>query len=147
MDNQTHLFFLITEFKDVASYLIVRTLGADSAHRLDAVTTTTAEYAPDPGFDSHCMSGPPAATQPQNSPAVPVVVSPDFDESSTTKQTHSETTCFATSLDANFALAGEGIFSPPGSRSGSPPMTRSSRVTDIGGIPESEENVGLRKRG
>jgi hypothetical protein len=127
--------------KDVASYLVVRTLGADSAHRLDPATATPG-YSPDSRLDD--LSGPAANHHDSPKPSV-VVVPSEFDESST-KQTHSET-CFATSSDANFALAGEGIFSPPGSRSGSPPITRSSRATGIGGIPEGEETAVLRKRG
>ena len=174
----------------MASYLVVRTLGADAAHRLDSVNAA-AEYASDPRLEK--VSGgamtasdtipPPTApalaptpTSASPTPASPpptpqhkhtqplslsfsLPPSPQFDMASALDMTqlrrtpHSET-CFSTSSDANFALAGEGIFSPPGSRSASPPMTRSSRAAGCGGgggggggnVTEGEDGAVMRRR-
>ncbi|KAF8482211.1 hypothetical protein JB92DRAFT_1687619 [Gautieria morchelliformis] len=124
--------------KDVASYLVVRTLGTDSTHPLDHVNAT--EYAaPDSTLDTDSLR----AIDHESRKPPAVVISPRFDASAM-RGTQPET-YFATSCDANFALAGEGIFSPPGSRSASPPTMRNPRVACFGG--NTDDVAVVRKRG
>ncbi|KAF8585965.1 hypothetical protein K439DRAFT_1632225 [Ramaria rubella] len=123
---------------DVASYMIVRTLGADTTYRLDkpkAVPYQPSESPPSPHptlrHDSH------------KSPDVMVSSESEPDEPAGDIQSE---TCFSTSSDANFALAGEGIFSPPASRSASPPIIRYPRIASLCNV-EGEDTSIIRKRG
>ena len=137
--------------QDVASYLVVRTLGTDSAHRLDAHDVDAArDDAADPKRrDTASEEQPPPPLPHSQSPrkdhhhhhhgngnddsdnGFTIVIPPRPDASASASASGEESpaeTYYATSSDANFALAGEGIFSPPGSRPASPPTLRNPRA-------------------
>ena len=105
-------------FQDVASYLIVRTLGADTAHRVSLTATYgTPDTQINTSFDNE-SNRPPKA--PELYPHILVT-----DTSAETKSDPSP----SSSSDSEHVpeLSGEGIFSPPISRAGSPPILRHKR--------------------
>jgi len=138
---------------DVASYLIVRTLGADSAHTLEPVNGTS-DYSPGESNLDGISPGPTIDEESRKPPNI--MLPPQFNAPGI--QAHQET-YFATPLDGNFALSGEGIFSPPESRASSPPIVKHPRTSSAAtaeqdapemnrlGTNEDSATAVLRRRG
>jgi len=135
---------------DIVAYLIARTVGAGSPHNRHGTSNTSA----------HIVSIPQSTSK--DTPSIVIsdtsILSsfakhghqlptpPSEDQSPTAKfPTH-----FTSASEGNFALAGEGMFSPPESRSNSPPLDRkeafrtrkraaSVGVEALGAITDSED--------
>ena len=112
----------------------MRTLGADSAHRVSPIARYgTSDAQIDSSFDSESNRPPKVVDdQPLMSPSIVVT------------DTASETKSYISSSSEdseNATLSGEGIFSAPPSRAGSPPILRHQR----GSSSEDTNNV-LRRR-
>ncbi|KAF8514219.1 hypothetical protein BU17DRAFT_94707 [Hysterangium stoloniferum] len=122
---------------DIASYLIVRTLGADSAHQADSATPAPHYGGPDGLASSLNISFDSQSRKAQNM-----------------KDLHSEMIAegaesdsyFSTSSDGSSALSGEGLFSPPISRSSSPPISRHTSRINFLSPQDGDDGSVLRRR-
>lgn len=140
---------------DIAAYLIARTLGAPHHHQRESHLVKVPAYAARDHLDNPAIIISPAATSniepsslssalsnlqnqlPKASCSsdvrhhhLPTPPSETASSSSSTRSTlHLDSPKlplhFTTPSEGNFALSGEGIFSPPESRAGSPPLSES----------------------
>jgi len=150
---------------DVVAYLIARTVGAGSPHRhahLVAISRddhdrpyptiivsspTTTSKAIQPSTLSNALSSLQRPAHMHHPDQLPTP--PSSEETSLSTPTEPKfPTHFTSPSEGNFALAGEGVFSPPESRSSSPPLDKvyktrkraaSVGVEALGTITDSED--------
>ncbi|KAG9017579.1 hypothetical protein FRB90_000664 [Tulasnella sp. 427] len=136
---------------DVAAYLIARTLGAPHHHQRDSHLIKVPAYSARDNHDnptiiispavttdiepsslssalSNLQSKRPKGSRPSKPHRLPTPPSESTSSASSTRSTlHLDSPTvpmhFTTPSEGNFALSGEGIFSPPESRAGSPPLS------------------------
>jgi len=124
---------------DFTSYAIVRTLGIENAHPVSKgspqSTTATSIVVTEPQSPPPSRKPTMTITIPSNSTGLHPK---QFDQTGHMDHIdhtdHFDHRVFATPGSANLELAGVGLFSPPESRTPSPPITRRSTRASLGNI-------------